>query len=247
MPAMAAELVRSNLDVIVAGGTQTAQAAKEATREVPLVIWGGDLLATGLIDNLSRPGGNATGITSQVAELQGKTVSLVRDVVPNVRRVAVLINDVDPLAPPFLGYVQAATNVAGLALVVVRSQGTAEPEGVFSAIHAAGAEAAILQASSINAVVKAAADEALRYRLPSFSNAAPFAANGGLVSLGASRDERGKRIAYYVDLILKGAKPGELPVEQSSLFDVVVNLKTAKALGITIPPTLLVQATELIQ
>ena len=249
LPALAAELVQLPVDVIVAQGTQAAQAAKNTTTTVPIVAVGsGDFVATGLVASLAHPGGNLTGVTGMATELSGKRLELLREVIPSFARVAVLWNARDPVMTLTSTEIRAAARALG---VTVQPLGVHEAKDIDSAIAAITAEHpdALFMIMDVltRRHMKQVVDFAAQRQLPTlFEDRGPVA-EGGLMGYGPSFTDMHRRAAYYVDRILKGAKPGDLPVEQPMTFELVINLKTAQALGLTIPPALLFQATEVIR
>ena len=244
LPELAAELVRSQVDVIVAIQTPAVYAAKNATRDIPIVMMAGDPIATGLISNLARPEGNLTGLSGATAELAAKSLELIPEMVPGTRRVGVLGNANDPFMKPFLEDIQQAAPKMRLEVhqIIVRSSG--ELDGAFAAIARAGANAIMIQGSLSD---KLTVGLALKYRLPSLSTQKSAVEAGILMSYSADLTERGHEIARYVDKILKGAMPADLPVEQPTRYELAINLKTAKALGLTVPPALLTRADKVIE
>ena len=245
LPELAAELVRLKVDVIVTWFTPTAVAAKQATREIPIVMAEtGDPIGTGLIMSLPRPGGNVTGIASVAAELAGKSVQLIRDMLPSARRVSALANATDPFSKPFLEQIQLGGEVTGTTINPVRISSSDEFEAAFAAMEKDRPDAVIVQPSLPG---KRAAELALKHRVPAVSVGRWFAEEGGLMSYSAIFADLYRRAALYVDKILKGAKPSNLPVEQPTNFELVINLKTANALGLSVPPTLLARADEVIE
>ncbi|MFL5086074.1 MAG: ABC transporter substrate-binding protein [Xanthobacteraceae bacterium] len=245
LPAVAAELVRSKVDVIVASLTPAVIAAKNATRDVPIVMApAGDPVATGLIANLARPGANVTGLSATGAELSSKNLELIREIVPTARRVAVLGNYSDPFTKPYREQIQKGAQSMRLDIQSVTVRGPDGLDDAFAAIAREHADAVIIQGSlPIEPIVAFA----LKHRLPALSHQKFVAQAGALASYGASFAERGREIAAYVDRLLKGAKPADLPVQQPSKFELVINLKAAKALSLEIPPTLLALADEVIE
>ena len=242
---MAEELVRSKVDIIVASQTPAVIAAKNATRNIPIVMGAaGDPIATGLVASLARPEGNVTGLSATSAELAAKNLELVREVLPGARRVGVVGNATDPFAKPFLEQIHGGARMMRFDIHEVLLRASGEIDGAFAAIARENADAVIIQGSL---PPKIALDSAMKYRLPAFTNQRTFAAAGALASYSSSFAERARGIASYVDKILKGAKPADLPVQQPSVFELVINLKTAKVLGITIPPTMLARADEVIE
>jgi putative tryptophan/tyrosine transport system substrate-binding protein len=244
LPELAAELVRRRVDVIVAVQTPAAHAAKNATRDIPIVMMAGDPIATGLISNLARPDGNLTGLSSSAAELAAKSLELVPEIVPAARRVGVLGNADDPFMKPFLEQIHQGAPAVRLEVQTIIVRGNDELDGAFAAIARERADAVVIQGSF---PVKLTVDLALKYRLPSLSTQKSAVQGGILMSYSASFAERGRQIAGYVDKILKGAKPADLPVQQPTKYEIAINLKTAKALGLTIPPTFLARADEVIE
>jgi putative ABC transport system substrate-binding protein len=244
LPEMAAELVRLKADVIVALQTVPATAAKQATGDIPVVMAGvGDPIGTGLVVSMSRPGGNVTGTTVGGAEVAGKIVELIRDVLPSAKRFAVLANEIDPFTKPFLAATGAAARSIGMDMepVVVRP---ADPlELAFQAMADKRADAMLIQGSLVR---KDAFELATRQRLPSFSQSVQSPRLGGLIAYYADFAVMMREVAVYVDRILKGEKPADLPVSFPSKFVLSINLQTAQAIGVTIPPTLLVRADEVI-
>ena len=245
LPKLAAELVGLKVDVIVALYTPCAIAAKQATREIPIVIMSGDALGTGLVPSLSRPGGNITGVSLMAAELFGKCVELIRDMLPTVRRVAALGNAADPFSKSFLEQVLLAGKSTGMeivpAIMVHRSD---EIDEAFAAMNKEGARAVVVQGSLLS---KNTAELALKHRLPAVSVPRSFPEMGGLMSYGLDGPDSFRRCAMFVIRILQGGKPADMPVEQPTKFELVINLKTANALGITVPLPLVGRADEVIE
>jgi putative ABC transport system substrate-binding protein len=240
----AAELVRLRVDIIVAHFTPAVTAAKEATSEIPIIMaWAGDPVGTGLISSLSRPGGNITGLSGG-GGLSGKSLELIRDVLPATRRVAALAHAPDPFSIFFIKQVEEAGRTLGIAIQTIKLQGAEDFEAAFAAIVRERADAVITQPSLPR---KPAIELALKHRLPLVSAIRLFAQEGGLMSYSIDQNDMYRRAAYYVDRILKGAKPADLPVEQPTRFELVINLKTAKALGLAVPPTVLARADEVIE
>ena len=244
---LAAEFVQLPVDIIAAYHTPAVRAAMNATKTIPIVMApAGAPLESGLIDSLARPGGNVTGLSSMEAELGGKRLELLREVIPGLARVAVLAAKTDPFTPPYLHDLQTGATRLGLHLRPVVVDGPRGFEDAFATTSAAGDQAVIIQPTFLphTAVIVALA---ARYRLPMLSSYRDTTRAGGLISYSADHAAHFKRAAVFVDKILKGAKPAELPVEQPTSFELVVNLKTAQALGITVPPTLLARADEVIE
>jgi putative ABC transport system substrate-binding protein len=245
LPELAAELVRLKVDLIVTWFTPAATAAKQATREIPIVMaLVGDPVATGLVESLARPGGNVTGMAGVAAELAGKCVELIRDMVPSARRVAALVNAPDPFSKPFLEKIQLGGTAMGTIIDPKMIHSAEELEAAFPAMEKERPDAVIVQPSL---PTKRVAELALKYRMPSVSVARGFVEEGGLLSYAAVETDTYRRAAIFVDKILKGAKPANLPVEQPTRFALVINMKTANALGLTIPPAFLARADEVIE
>lgn len=231
--------------VIVAYQTTPATAAKAATGEIPIVMVGaGDPVGTGLVASLARPGGNVTGLAGGAAEITGKTVELIPQLLPQVRRIAVIGNEVDPFTKTFLDQIRTAARALGAEVVAVLTRPGAPLAPVFEQMIAKRVDAVMTQPSLEN---PQSLQLALNHRLPSFSITRNGTAAGGLASYSANFDVMVGEAAVYVDRILKGSKPGALPVAFPSRFDLVINLKSAKALGITVPPALLALANEVIE
>ena len=242
------ELVRLKVDIIVAQQTPAVTAARQATSEIPIVMApAGDPLATGLISSLARPGGNITGLSGASAVLGAKILELIRDVLPSAQRVAVLANATDPFTKPWLEYIEQGGRTLGLALQTIMVRDSEEFAAAFAAMDKERSEVVLVQGSLPRAPIL---DLALKHRLPAVGGGAGgrlFALDGGLISYSANQTDNYRRAAFYIDRILKGAKPADLPVEQPTRFELVINLKTAKALGITVPPTVLARADEVIE
>lgn len=245
LPELAAELVSLKVDVIVTWFTPPTRAARQATSEIPIVMADtGDPVGTGLVASLPRPGGNVTGIAGITAELAGKSVQLIRDMLPSARRVTALANAPDPFSKPFLEQIQRVGEATGTTINPIRVSGTQEFETAFAAMEKERPDAVIVQPSLPS---KRAAELALKLRVPAVSVPRWFAEEGGLMSYGPRYADLFRKAARYVDKILKGANPADLPVEQTAKFELVINLKTAKALGVTVPPSLLAQADDVIE
>jgi ABC-type uncharacterized transport system substrate-binding protein len=241
---LADELVRLKVDIIVANATPAIIAARQATTEIPIVMApAGDPVGTGLISSLARPGGNITGLSATSAETGAKTLELIREVKPSTRRVAVLANATDPFSIVLVELIENGGRALGIAIQPIRVRGAAEFDAAFTAMVKERADAVIVQGSMPR---KPAIELALKHRLP-LIGVNPFAREGGLMSYSANRNDFYRRAAFYVDRILRGAKPADLPVEQPTRYDLIVNLKTAKALGITVPATVLARADEVIE
>jgi putative tryptophan/tyrosine transport system substrate-binding protein len=242
--ALADELVRLKVDIIVAAATPAVTAARQATTEIPIVMSAGDPVATGLISSLARPGGNITGLSSTAAELSAKTLELIREVLPSTRRVAVLANAPDPFSRPYVELIEQSGRTLGIAIQIFMIRGVDELHPAFAAMEKERADAVMVQPSL---PLEPILGLALKYRLPLFGAARLLAEEGGLVAYTVNQNDIYRRMASYVDRILKGAKPTDLPVEQPTRYDLIVNLKAARALGITIPSTVLARADEVIE
>jgi putative ABC transport system substrate-binding protein len=245
LPALAAELVRLNVDVIVASETPAVHAAKQATREIPIVMApSGDPVGTGLIASLARPGGNVTGLSAATAELAGKSLELVREILPSAKRVAALADPNNSFTKPFLQQILLFAQSSGVEIQSVMVRGDDEYDAVFAQMAGERVDAVIVQPTLPR---KKPIELALKHRLLSASGNKVFAEAGGFMSYSASAADRYRGAAVYVDKILKGAKPTDLPVQQPTRFELVINLKTAKAIGIDVPPTLLARADAVIE
>lgn len=245
LPELAAELVQLRVDVIVTWFTPAAEAAKQATRDIPIVMaTAGDPVAGGLVTSLARPGGNVTGMSGMVSDLAGKCVELSRELLPQARRVAALVNAPDPFSKAFLDKIEIAGKAASIAIEPVLINNLADLEPALAALEKAPPAALIVQPSL---PTRRVADLALAHRVPAMSPSRPFADAGGLLSYAADETDLYLRAANMVIKVLKGAKPADLPVEQPTKFELVLNLKTAKALGLAIPTPLLQRADEVIE
>ncbi len=249
LPGLAAELVRLKVDVIVVGGTPDAKAAKAATTTIPIVFTlAGDPVGSGLVASLARPGGNVTGLSNLQSELGGKQLQLLKEAVPRVSRVAVLYNPINPAAAPMLQGAQAAARSLAVQLQVLEVRSPNELASAFSATARGRAGALLTLADPIFANERVRLlGLAAKNRLPGMFFEREFVDAGGLMSYGPNFSDQFRRAATFVDKILRGTKPADLPVEQPTKFELVVNMKTAKTLGLKIPQTILVQATEVIQ
>ena len=245
LPDLAAELVRLKVDIIVTWFTPPALAAKQATREIPIVIaLAGNPVENGLVETLDRPGGNVTGMSGVGAELASKSVELIQELLPSARRVAALANALDPFSGPFLEQIRLGGQATGVTIDAVMIRGAEELEAAFQAMEQKRPDAIIVQPSL---PAKPVAELALRYRLPSVGIIRAFVEQGGLMTYSFAEADMYRQAAIYVDKILKGAKPADLPVQQPTKFELSLNLKTAKALGITVPRELLARADQVIE
>jgi ABC-type uncharacterized transport system substrate-binding protein len=248
---LAAELVRLKVDIIVvASGDRTIQAAKNATKTIPIVMMGqgSDPVRAGHVESLARPGGNVTGVTNLTSELGGKRLELFKEAVPKLSRVAVLYNPVTPRIAVELKEVQTAARELGVTIQPWEVRPADGFEKVFAALNKERPDGLlVLSGPLMGTSGKRIAGFALKSRLPSvYGDSAPVEA-GGLMYYGADLAESYERVAYFVDKILKGAKPADLPVEQPTKFELVINLKTAKQIGLTIPPNMLARADKVIR
>ncbi len=248
-PALIAELIALKVDVIVTAGTPATLAVKKATTSVPLVMVAvGDPVGTGIVASLGRPGGNITGLTSIAQELEGKRLELLREVVPKLSHIAVLWNAASPVQVIQERETRAAAQVLGMKVLSLGVRTQEEIEDAFAAIVRERPGALLVLADRLFLHHRTRImDFAVQHRLPGVHAYRELVEVGGLMSFGPSYAGMHRRAATYVDKILKGAKPADLPVEQPATFELVINLKTAKALGLTIPPSVLLRATEVIK
>jgi putative ABC transport system substrate-binding protein len=247
--AFAEEFVRLGVDVIVAHYAVGVSAAMAATRTIPIVMAAhGAPLQLGVIDSLARPGGNVTGLSAMDAEIGGKRLQLLRELIPNLARVAVLATTptTSPFSRPFVEDLRLAATGTGLRFEPILIGGASELQSAFAAMAKAKAQAVVVQAF-FDPHYAMLIELAAKYRLGYMSGSRDAVAAGGLCSLSANWLELYTRAAFYVDKILKGAKPADLPVEQPTKFQFVINIRTAKALGLTVSPTLLATADEVIE
>jgi putative ABC transport system substrate-binding protein len=249
LPELAAELVRLKVDVIVAVATPAVQAAKQATKAIPIVMLSvGDPVATGFVVSVARPGGNITGLANIASELVGKQLQLLREVVPTFSLVAVLWNPANPSNASQLREAKAAARALGVRVQPLEAQGPSDIDRTFVAMTREHAGALLVLSDSMFIAQRdRIADLAAKSRLPAVYGLRLHAEAGGLMAYGANLLDLVRLTATYVDKILKGAKPADLPVEQPTKFELVINLKTAKALGLTIPQSLLLRADHAIE
>ncbi len=249
LPALAAELVRLQPDVIIDHTTLSALAAKHTTTTIPIVMIGvDDAVSEGLVASLAHPGGNITGLSIQYTELSGKRLEFLKQVVPNLARIAVLYNPTYPSMARAVHETQVAAQALGVTLLLVEVRDPSEFEAAFAAMTRGHAEALLVLIDPlVNEHRVQMADLAMRSQLPMTVDERGQVEAGGLMGYGVYWPDVIRRAAYYADRILKGAKPADLPVEQPSKFELVINLKTAQALGLTMPPVLLFQADEVLQ
>ena len=244
------ELARARPDVLVAGsGTLAPLALKGVTTTIPIVFVSvGDPVGAGVVASLARPGGNITGVTGQSADLAAKRLQLLRDLIPGSQLIAVLMNPATPFALLALKETRAAAEILHVRLEILELKTRDQVAGSFEAAIKAGAAGMIVFSDPLTyASRQQIADLAAKFHLPTMSTYRDFTEAGGLISYGPSRRDTYRKAAEYVDKILKGAKPADLPVEQPTKFELVINLKTAKALGLTIPPSMLGRADQIIE
>jgi len=248
-PELAAELVRLGVDVIVAGSAEAVAAAQKATRTIPIVmVYASDPVALGFVVSLARPGANITGLTNQEGDLQGKRLQLLKEVAPNLTRAAVFWDPTEAHRSLFVKEAETAAHTVGVTLRVLEARAPRNLEGAFASMKREGVGGVSVQSSAMLIANRARiADLALQSRLPTICTSSTYTRAGSLMSYAADTFDLFRRAAIYVGKILKGAKPAGLPVEQPTKFELVINLKTAKALGLTIPPSLLQRADEVIQ
>jgi putative ABC transport system substrate-binding protein len=247
---LAAELVRLKVEVVVAGGSPAIRAAQHATHTIPIVMAAPpDAVAEGFVASLAHPGGNITGLSWLGAELPGKRLEILKETVPQSVRIAVLANPASRASEPQLNNLTVAARALGLQLHVVELRRAEELDTAFAAMIRAGADALIVVSDPalMYGLRGRIADLAATHRLPAMYNWRDDVAAGGLMSYGPSLPDIHRHAAVYVDKMLKGAKPADLPVEQPTKFELVINLKAAKALGLSIPPSILFQANEVIR
>jgi len=249
-PSLVAELVQLKVDVLVVGGPGGLSAAKESTKTIPIVIViQADPVGSGYIDSLARPGGNITGLTRLTRELSGKRLELLKEVVPKISRVGVLLDADNPEAADGFKEYKAAGRTLKIELQSLGVRGpNPDLEGAFQAAAKGRVNTLVtINTPVLNRQQKQIVDLAIKNRLPLMSERSEYVEAGGLVSYSANEAESFRRAAYYVDKILKGAKPADLPVEQPKKFELVINLKTAKQIGLTIPPNVLARADKVIK
>jgi putative ABC transport system substrate-binding protein len=249
LPSLAAELVRLRVDLIVAAPSPAIRAAQQATATIPIVFaTASDPVGNGFAASLARPGGNLTGLSNSNLDVSAKTLELLKAVSPKMSRVAVLRNPGDPSEAALLRTIHAAARQIGVESFSVDARTLEEIERAFAAMKRERADDLVIAADAVFSMQRQQiAELAIKYRLPSITQSVIYAKAGGLMSYGQDLAEDYRRAAVYVDKILKGAKPGELPIEQPTRFRLVINAKTARALGLPIPQSLLVRADEVIE
>ena len=249
LPALAAELVHLKVDIIMVGGGNATLAAKNATKTVPIVMGtASDPVGTGLVASLARPGGNITGLTLINPDLSGKRLELLKETIPKLKHVAVLIHRDNPAATLMLKETETAAQSLGLQLQILEVRGSNELENAFGVAKKGRAEAMnVLSSAFLRSERKKIVELASKGQLTAMYFDSQFVESGGLMSYGANIADQFRRAATYVDKILKGAKPADLPVEQPTKFELIINLKAAKQIGLTIPPNVLVRADKVIK
>ena len=250
LPGLVADLVQLKVDAIVAAGSDAIRAAQQATRTIPIVIavGGGDLVARGLVRSLARPGGNITGLRTNSEVIMTKRLQLIKEAVPKVTRVAVLWRRDNPTHQPTLKEIEGAAASIGMQLQPAEARQAAELDAAFAAMTKGRAGAVLVLGDLLFESQRGQiADLAARGKLPAMCTAKVFVQAGGLMSYATDQNDLYRRAATYVDKILKGASPGDLPVELPTKYELVLNLKTAKRLGIKIPQTVILQADQVIE
>jgi putative ABC transport system substrate-binding protein len=249
LPEFAAELVRMKVDVIYAPSSTMVEAARQATKTIPIVFSNhADPIGSGHVASLPRPGGNITGLSEMASELDAKQLEILKEVVPQATRIGVLWNPTTPSQVPGLQSLKAAGEKLRLALHMASAATAEEFDGAFASMARENVDSLFVMPSPLIVMQRVrVAELALKYRLPGIFSVKEAVEAGGLMSYTADRIDLSRRAALYIDKILKGASPADLPVEQASKYLLVINLKTAKALGIAVPPTLLARADEVIE
>jgi putative tryptophan/tyrosine transport system substrate-binding protein len=249
LPKLAADLIRLKVDIIVAAGTLAPLAAKQATATIPIVMTtAGDPLGSGLVASLARPGGNVTGMSLMVPDLGAKRLELLKELLPRLSRVAVLWNAANPYSALVYKETQAGGRTLGIDVQSLDVRGPDDFDGAFEVARRLRLDALITVEDPLTASYrKHIADFAAGQQLPSLHGIREFVAAGGLISYGANLADLSRRAAYYVDKIFKGAKPADLPVQQPTKFEMVINAQTARMLGLELPPTLIARADEVIE
>lgn len=248
LPALAADLVGRKVEVIAAQGTAAARAAKSSTTTIPIVFFVGDPVRVGLVANLARPGGNLTGVAIVIIDLIPKRLELISELVPQAREIALLVNPNQPTTGRVMQDAQAAARAKGVQLYILKAGNDSEIDAAFAALvrRRAGALLTATDPFFDNRLDRLVA-LAARYAVPAIYTFREFPAAGGLMSYGPSFEAAYRQVGVYVGKILKGAKPADLPVQQPTKFELVINLRTAKALGLTVPQSLLARADEIVE
>ena len=245
LPSLAAELVRRKVDVIVAWQTPVIAAIAQATREIPIVMGASaDPVGSGFIQSLAKPGGNITGVAQPTAALSAKSVEFIRELLPRTQHIAMLANPVDPFHKAFLEHVTLAGRTFGLAMQPVNIRDPGQLESAFVQMASEKVDAVVVQPSL---PIERAADLALQHRVPAACSSRHFVVAGGLLGYVANPQEQFRKVATYVGRLLKGARPADLPVQEPTTFELLLNTRTARALGLAIPASILSRADELIE
>jgi putative ABC transport system substrate-binding protein len=248
MPELAAALIHSGVDIIVSVNTPSTRAAMEATKTVPIVMAAiGDPVGLGIVTNLARPGGNVTGLSNMSGDLAGKRLELLKEAVPRAKRIAVMMHPDDPIVPVQIKDINATAPRMGVELEIIPVRDASELENAFQKALHGHAQGLLRLAGQATVIGPPTAELALKYRLPAMLLLRQDVEAGGLMSYFTDHKALFRRAATYVDKILRGTKPGELPIEQPSRFEFYLNLKTAKQLGLTIPPNVLARADRVIK
>jgi putative ABC transport system substrate-binding protein len=248
LPALAADLVRRKVDIVVTEGTPPTRAARQATTTIPIVMTvTGDPVAAGLVSNLARPGGNLTGASFFFPEMAAKRVQLLKEVIPTLSRATVVWNPSNSVHGPVVKSIEEAAKALGVAVQHVKIQRPADVDDALLAISRGRDSLVVLEDAMINVCSKQIAHTAAKHRLPTIFGLTTFVEAGGLMAYGPNRPELWRRAATFVDKILRGAKPGDLPVEQPVRFDLAINVRTAERLQLTIPAAVLVRADQVIE
>jgi putative ABC transport system substrate-binding protein len=249
LPDLAADLVRLKVDVVIAPNNPSVQAAQKATKTIPIVmLWATDPVGLGFVASLARPGGNITGMSSQETETVGKRLQLLREAVPNLSLLAVLWDSTEPGRRQYLSEIEVAARALGLRLQPLETRSPSEVDLAFTRLTRERAGAVLVGGSAMHIAQRARiAELAAISRVPALCPTREYVAAGCLMSYFVNFNNQWRLAAYFVDKILKGAKPADVPVQQPTKFDLVINLKTAQALGLTIPQTILLQAAEMIE
>jgi putative ABC transport system substrate-binding protein len=249
LPAMAADLVGRKVDLIAAFGPPLARAAKNATSTIPIVFEvGNDAVAAGLVASLARPGGNATGLSILFTQVTPKRLELLCELIPQARTIALLVNPNSPTAEPSIQGAEEAARAKGVQLAILNASTESEIDAAFAKLASLQADGLIIAADPFFDTRRAQlVAPAARYKIPTIYFAREAPASGGLMSYGSSLSEAYRQMGIYSGRILKGEKPADLPVQQPTKFELIINLKTARALGLTVPPKLLFTADEVIE
>src|SRR5262245_39683606 len=248
LPDLAADVIRLKVDIILALGTPAARAAKQATMTIPIVMTGGDPVRAGIVASLARPGGNVTGLSDSTVDVSTKRLELLKEIVPKLTRVAILWNPINPTNPLQLKDTQAAAPALGITVYTVEVNGVDDFDRAFAAIKKGGAGGLLVPGDPmLGTEGERIRDFAVKNRLPVMWAALGNVERGGLIAYSTSLPDLARRAATYVDKILKGAKPADLPVEAPMKFELIINLKAAKQIGLSIPQSVLYRADKVIK